>query len=192
MRDVIEIETERLRLRPVRMSDARCVAKLAGDPAVARMVSSIPTPYLDCAAEGWIMTLNARKPLGEDFVFAIEHEDAGLIGTIGAHKGGHAKAAGFEVGYWIGRPYWGQGYATEALRGFLSQARALGPLEAGHFVDNPASGRVLEKGGFAYTGETKPHFSLARGAKAPVRRMRYLAPARPQRDAQRQYQMALH
>jgi RimJ/RimL family protein N-acetyltransferase len=191
MRDVIEIETQRLRLRPVRMSDARCVARLAGDVQVARNVASIPVPYLDCAAEGWIMTLNARKPLGEEFVFAIEDEAHGLIGTIGAHKGGHAKAAGFEIGYWIGRPYWGQGYATEALRGFVSEARVLGPLEAGHFVDNPASGRVLEKGGFAYTGETQNFFSLGRGAKAPVRRMRYQQPARAS-EGRKQCEMSLH
>ncbi len=190
MRDVIEIETERLRLRPVRMSDARCVAHYAGDPEVARMASAIPTPYLDCAAEGWIMTLNARKPLGEDFVFAIEDGADGLVGVIGAHKGRHG-SAGFDVGYWIGRPYWGRGYATEALRGFVSEARALGPLTAGHFADNPASGRVLEKGGFAYTGETQNSFSIGRGARGLVRRLRYEAPA-PAQTAKRQCEMALH
>lgn len=185
MRDVIEIETQRLRLRPVRMSDARRVARFAGDPEVARMTSSIPTPYFDCAAEGWIMTLNARKSLNAEFVFGIER-DGELIGTIGAHKGGHAKSAGYEIGYWIGKPYWGQGYATEALRGFVSEARALGSLDAGHFADNPASGRVLEKAGFAYTGETMSGFSLARGAKAPVRRMRYQAPARASATGRKQ------
>jgi RimJ/RimL family protein N-acetyltransferase len=173
MRDVIEIETERLRLRPLRMSDAGRVARFAGDPGVARMILRAPTPYLECAAEGWIMTLNARKPLNEDFVYAVEREDEGLVGTIGAHKRGDES---FEVGYWFGRPYWGQGYATEALRGFISEARALGALQAGHFADNPASGRVLQKGGFAYTGETETLFSIGRGASAPVKRMLY-APA---------------
>ena len=76
-------------------------------------------------------------------------------------------------GYWFGRPYWGKGFATEALQALTSAARSLGALEAGHFVDNPASGRVLSKGGFGYTGETKPLFSMARGASVPCKRMHF-------------------
>lgn len=170
MRDVIEIETKRLKLRSLRIADAQRVARLCGDPDVARMILRAPLPYLEVAAEGWIMTLSARKPLGEDFVFAAELPGEGLIGVIGAHKTGEAT---FEVGYWFGRPYWGRGFATETLTGFLSEAKTLGHLTAGHFADNPASGRVLKKGGFAYTGETANLFSLARGGSAPVKRMRY-------------------
>jgi RimJ/RimL family protein N-acetyltransferase len=170
MRDVIAIETERLKLRQLRMSDAARIARFCGDPGVGRMLAMTPLPYLDVAAEGWIMTLAARRPLARDFVFAVDLPGEGLIGAIGAHARGED---GFEVGYWFGRPYWGQGLATEALQGFLTQARRLGDLRAGHFVDNPASGRVLEKGGFAYTGETTPLFSLARGESVPCRRMVY-------------------
>lgn len=170
MRDVIEIQTKRLKLRALRMSDAQRVAQLCGDPGVATMILRAPLPYLEVAAEGFILTLAARRRLGEDFVFAAERPGDGLIGLIGAHKAGDA---GFEVGYWYGRPYWGNGFATEALAAFLSEARKLGPLQAGHFADNPASGRVLQKSGFAYTGEITPMFSLARGANVPVKRMRY-------------------
>ena len=173
MRDVIEIETERLRLRALRMEDAPAIARYAGDRQVARMILRAPVPYLPVAAEGWIMTLRARAPLGEDFVFGVELQGEGLVGTIGVHKRGD----GFEVGYWVGRPYWGHGFATEALEGFVAQARGLGALHAGHFTDNPASGRVLAKNGFAYTGETEEAFSLGRGARATVKRMRY-APER--------------
>lgn len=173
MRDVIAIETERLKLRHMRMSDAARVARFCGDPQVGRMLAMTPLPYLDVAAEGWLMTLAARRPLGRDFVFAVELPGEGLIGAIGAHARGED---GFEVGYWFGRPFWGQGFATEAAQAFVGQARALGPLGAGHFVDNPASGRVLAKAGFAYTGETKPLFSMARGESVPCRRMHY-APA---------------
>ena len=88
---------------------------------------------------------------------------------IGANK---KKSGRFEIGYWLGRPFWGDGLATEAARAFTEEARALGPLEACHFVDNPASGRVLEKVGFAYTGEVEEHFSLARGLKVLSRRMK--------------------
>lgn len=170
MRDVIEIETERLKLRALRMGDAPVIARNAGDPQVARMISSAPVPYLPVAAEGWIMTLRARAPLGEDFVFGFEAEGEGLIGVIGAHK---KRDGAFDVGYWVAPAYWGQGFATEALRAFVAQARTLGPLVAGHFEDNPASGRVLQKGGFAYTGETLEQFSLGRGGRGLVKRMRY-------------------
>jgi RimJ/RimL family protein N-acetyltransferase len=170
MRDVIQIETKRLKLRALRMSDASRIAQLCGDPGVATMIARAPLPYLEVAAEGFIMTLNARKRLGEDFVFAAELPGEGLIGMIGANKAGDA---GFEVGYWYGRPYWGNGFASESLKAFLSEAKKLGQLLAGHFTDNPASGRVLEKAGFAYTGETADLFSLGRGRSAPVKRMRY-------------------
>jgi RimJ/RimL family protein N-acetyltransferase len=174
MRDVIAIETRRLKLRRLRMSDAQRVARFCGDPQVGRMLAMTPLPYLVPAAEGWIMITRARAPRGRDFVFAVELPGEGLIGAVGAHQRGED---GFEVGYWFGRPFWGQGFATEALTGFLAEAKKLGGLEAGHFVDNPASGRVLAKTGFAYTGETRPMFSMARGESVPCRRMRY-APER--------------
>ena len=85
---------------------------------------------------------------------------------------------GPEVGYWIGRPFWGRGYATEALEAGLvwaSRKWKRRALVAGHFSDNPASGRVLEKAGFLYTGEVRTGFSRARGADAQTRRMVWLA-----------------
>ncbi len=171
MRDVVEIGTERLKLRQLRLSDAQRVARFCGDPGVGRNLAMTPLPYLDVAAEGWILILAARAPLGRDFVFAVELEGEGLIGVIGAHVG----EAATEIGYWYGRPYWGRGYASEALGGFLSEARKLGALSSGHFIDNPASGRVLEKNGFAYTGEVVEMFSLGRGARVACRRMEYAA-----------------
>ncbi len=164
------IETPRLKLRPLLMRDAPAVARFCNDPGVGRMLAMTPLPYLPAAAEGWILTLAARAPKGEDHVRAVEAPGEGLVGVIGAHRRGEG---GFEVGYWFGRPYWGKGIATEALRGFVPEARALGPLNAGHFVDNPASGRVLEKGGFAYTGEVAPLFSMARGERVACKRMAY-------------------
>ena len=106
-------------------------------------------------------------------VLAIASKDLageGMIGCMGAHQ---KEGDAFEVGYWFGRPFWGRGFATEALKGFTFEARKLGQLQAGHFVDNPASGRVLEKSGFAYTGETPKLFSLARGESVPTRRMTF-------------------
>ncbi len=127
------------------------------------MIASVPVPYFPVAAEAWIMTLAARAPLGRDFVFAVDLPGEGLIGIVGAHASEESRV---EIGYWFGRSFWGSGFATEALRGFVGHAR--GPLHAGHFVDNPASGRVLEKAGFAYTGETEQRFSLAAAPESPA------------------------
>lgn len=172
MRDVSAIETKRLKLRGLRMSDATRIAQFCGDPAVGRNLAMTPLPYLESAAEGWIMTLAARKRLARDFVYGVDLPGEGLIGCIGAHRK-HTDA--YEIGYWLGRPYWGNGFATEALLALTARARALGALEAGHFIDNPASGRVLGKAGFAYTGDVKPLFSMARGEHVPCKRMRFAA-----------------
>jgi RimJ/RimL family protein N-acetyltransferase len=162
------IRTERLLLRPLELADAPRVAELTSEPDVARMVASIPLPHPPVCAEGWILILKARGPSGHDHVYAIERQGEGLIGCIGAHK---RKTGGAEFGYWLGRRYWGQGLATEAACAAAAETRALGLLTAGHFIDNPASGRVLEKAGFSYTGAVELRFSLARGQKAPARLM---------------------
>ena len=170
MRDVIEIETKRLKLRPIRMSDAQRIAHFCDDPGVGRNLSMTPLPYTLSAAEGWLLILAARARAACDYVFATELPGEGLIGVVGAHRVG---GDGVEVGYWFGRPFWGRGFATEAVSAFVAEARALGQLKAGHFVDNPASGRVLAKSGFDYTGETVAMFSMGRGSRVDCRRMRY-------------------
>jgi len=187
MRDVIEIGTPRLKLRRLRMSDAQRIAQFCDDPGVGRNLAQTPLPYLPVAAEGWILINAARASRGTDFVYAVELPGEGLIGAIGAHARGEG---GFEVGYWFGRPYWGQGFATEAATAFVSEANKLGALNAGHFVDNPASGRVLSKVGFAYTGETLPMFSLGRGESVGCKRMRYV-PTR-ERSAGSREAVAMH
>ncbi|MDX2235315.1 MAG: GNAT family N-acetyltransferase [Hyphomonadaceae bacterium] len=169
-----EIRTERLILRPPAGADATRVGVLCRDPAVARMVTMMPFPQPDIAVEGFLLIMEARRRLGTDRVFALDLPGEGVIGVAGAHARGEE---GVEIGYWLGRPFWGQGLATEAARAVTDVARALerGPVVAGHFTDNPASGRVLEKAGFVYTGEVTPRFSLARKEKADVRMMRHRA-----------------
>ena len=85
-----------------------------------------------------------------------------------------ASSGGVELGYWIARRHWGRGIATEASRALLDIARTLRlpRLQASHFLDNPASGRVLEKLGFEPVGITAPRMSCARGADAPARLFR--------------------
>lgn len=165
------IRTERLVLRAPELADAPRIARFAADPGVARMLGSFPLQQTVVGAEGWVLIRQATARRGEGASCAIDLPGEGLIGLIGADR--HGDAA--EIGYWLGRPWWGQGYATEALRGIMPFARELGAVVADHFADNPASGRALEKAGFVYTGEITPRFSLARGASAPARLMRLAA-----------------
>ena len=94
-----------------------------------------------------------------------------LIGSCGLHR----RASGaVEMGYWIARGFWARGFATEACEALIGIARALGlsQLEASHFIDNPASARVLDKLGFESTGLIAPRMCCARGTDVPARLMR--------------------
>jgi RimJ/RimL family protein N-acetyltransferase len=167
-------------LRPLEFTDAARVSRFTSDPAVARMVGMIPLPHPSICAEGWIQIMKARAPLARDFPYAVDLPGEGMIGCIGVHARGEAAGAPvYELGYWFGRPYWGEGFATEAARGLAQAARALGRLVAGYYVDNPASGRVLEKAGFVASGRIEKRFSLARGAHVDTHMMAHaaLAPA---------------
>jgi [ribosomal protein S5]-alanine N-acetyltransferase len=165
--EILNIETERLALRAYSPDDATNLSRLAGDFDVAKMTSSVPHPYPRLSAEGYIMLAEAARPLGKDMPFAIELPGQGLIGAAGFHARGADK---WEFGYWIGKPFWGKGFATEAARALLAwwdESRKVGCLSAARFIDNPASGRVLEKIGFKLTGEMRELYSLARLARIP-------------------------
>ncbi len=164
------ITTGRLTLRPLQIRDAGRIAYLAGDYDVARMCARVPHPYPVLSAEGWLELQAGARRKGEEFAFAVTRPRDGLIGCCGLTRKAGAPAA--ELGYWLGRPYWGEGFATEAAAAVMHWAReTLGVEEfmAGHFSDNPASGRVLRKLGFAATHTTEL-FGLARGETAPAER----------------------
>ena len=169
-----EVATPRLSLRAPRAADARALARLADDAGVARMTTAIPHPYPSDAAEGFIERMGRADPLRER-LFAVEAPDDGVVGLLGFHPDADGTP---ELGYWLGRPFWGRGYMTEAVRAALVWAGgAWGKrfVRAGHFADNPVSGRVLIKAGFLYTGDVAPRFSVARGETAPTRMMVWLA-----------------
>ena len=160
------IRTERLILRPPDAADALAIARGAGDLDVARMATLIPHPYPPELADGWIVFAGVRIRRGLEHLFVIERPGAGAVGAISLFKRG--AAPDWEVGYWIAKPHWGHGYASEALAAVLAWARETlraARVMAGHFEDNPASRRVLEKAGFAPTGKACPEYSLARGAR---------------------------
>jgi ribosomal-protein-alanine N-acetyltransferase len=158
------ITTPRLSLRPFEETDARRIAYLAGDYDVARMCSRVPHPYTMSAAYEFIGMSARSRESGREFAFAVTAPIDGLIGSCGVSPVTGADGGTFEIGYWLGMPYWGLGYASEAARAVMAWARdQLGAetFVAGHFVDNPASGHVLRKLGFAPTGE-QSLFGVAR------------------------------
>jgi len=168
------VETRRLVLRAPGTQDVTRLAHLANDLDIARMTKRMPHPFSVGDAEAFVLGVAAQNP-ARAATFVIEHEDLGPVGVIGLFEGEDRVP---ETGYWIGREFWGRGLATEALEGAMvwaSRKWKRRGLIAGHFADNPASGRVLEKAGFLYTGETRRAFSRARAAEADTRMMVWLA-----------------
>jgi RimJ/RimL family protein N-acetyltransferase len=169
MRDTIE--TNRLTLRPFATSDAAVVATLAGDWDVARMCARIPHPYAESDAHQWFATQPKARAEGRSFAFAIANAHDGLVGAIGLDA---RDGDPLTLGYWLGKPYWGRGYATEAGAAVLAHATedlGAAPFRSEHFVENAASGAVLRKLGFAYTGDVRSMHCLARGETVEARLM---------------------
>lgn len=167
------IRTARLKLRAPMASDAARVAQLCADFDITRMTTRMPWPYRISEARRFVEMV-AGQDREREQTFLIEHEDDGVVGCVGLFTPGRLP----EIGYWIGRPYWGRGFATEATQAALDWAREdwrKKVVVAGHFADNPASGAVLCKTGFLYTGRVEMRESLARKAKAPTRMMVWLA-----------------
>ena len=168
------IETRRLTLRAPGMADAPRLARLMNDFDIARMTSRVPHPYGLTDAEDFIGLCQGADPRkGRNFL--LDLEDEGVVGGLGFFTPPDGR---LEVGYWIGRDWWGRGLATEALSGALAWAARdwrRRYVVAAHFADNPASGQVLVKAGFLYTGEVKPLPSRARGEPADARMMVWLA-----------------
>lgn len=148
------LRTTRLVLRPFEPRDAGDVERLAGERDIASTTVSIPHPYPPGAALAWIATHGPARAEGRSATFAITLERTGeLVGAMGFEV--NPKNDWAELGYWIGKPYWGRGYATEALRALVPWAFEhfpLNRLQACHFTRNPASGRVMEKAGLTREG----------------------------------------
>ncbi len=160
-----ELRSERLLLRAPRMSDTGPLGLYAGDWRVAGMTTSIPHPYPPGAAEAYVTaTAAGRAP---ETVWAIDATPDGgseLAGVIGV------KRETVELGFWVGPPFWGTGYGTEAAS--LVCRHLLGPCKAKKvtanvFFDNPASQRVLRRTGFRQVGETWI-YSVARQIEVPA------------------------
>jgi [ribosomal protein S5]-alanine N-acetyltransferase len=150
------LRTERLVMRALTPGDADAFIALAGDFAVARMTSDIAHPLDVVKALAWLSPSNGEAR------FAITL-DGRMIGSSGYFRRTSDTA---ELGFWLGHAWWGRGFATEAARAVARhgfEADGLAAFTSSHFVDNPASARVLAKLGFAHSGYGRI-WSLARGS----------------------------
>ena len=162
--------TDRLLLRPGWAEDAPALARAIADEAIVRNLATAPWPYGVAEAEAFLAA--PRDPVLPSFL--ICERTAAAPRLIGACGLGRRPSGAVELGYWIARAHWGRGFATEAGLALVGIARALGlaRVEASHFVDNPASGRVLEKLGFFPTGLSADRYSCARGGAAMTKLFR--------------------
>jgi len=155
----LKLETARLDLRMFELSDAAAVQQLAGSQEVARTTLAVPHPYPDGAAETWIEAVRQSSGSGDHYAFAMITKDEGtLIGNMSmgvARK--HNRA---ELAYWVGVPYWGRGYATEAagrIVQFGFDELGLNRIHAAAMTNNPASSKVMVKIGMKPEGVYRQH-----------------------------------
>jgi len=151
--------TERLILRPFCLDDAPTVRELAGAYEIADVTLSVPHPYEEGMAEEWIGSHQAIYADGHGTPYTIvRRDDSQLIGAINLMRKPRFDRA--EMGYWIGVPFWGQGYCTEAARAIIDYGfRELGLIKivGTHLTRNPASGRVMTKVGLTQEGTLRQH-----------------------------------
>ena len=158
------IRTGRLVLRAPRPSDAGPIGHYCSDPRLARMTASVPHPYPPGAAEAYVQSIaSGRLP---EQVWVMDASPADWSETVGLISFRPDRG---EIGFWVGPPFWGTGFASEAVEGLVAhlfRTRDLPRVTAEVQADNEASVRVLEKAGFRRAGEKRLH-SVARGASVP-------------------------
>jgi [ribosomal protein S5]-alanine N-acetyltransferase len=159
MRKLPTLQTPRLTLRPFRMEDAPTVQRLANDKDIATNTQNLPHPYEEYMAKRWI-SLHQQMFDNNDLLnlAVVVRKSNELIGAIGYDL--DEKNDNGELGYWLGRPYWGMGYATEAARRLLHYGFSdlkFYRVHSCHLTLNPASGNVLKKIGMSHEGQRKGH-----------------------------------
>jgi ribosomal-protein-alanine N-acetyltransferase len=154
-----ELRTARLILRPFEREDVPAIVRLAGANEIAATTLNIPHPYAEDEARSFLGKANEDFLAGRSVVFAISISPTReLCGAVGLHIADAHRHA--ELGYWIGVPFWGRGFATEAATaavafGFVTLG--LHRIYAHHFAGNTASQRVLEKIGMRQEGRSRQH-----------------------------------
>lgn len=172
----VTLATPRLRLRPLRPSDAALLSLYGNDARIAQMTSTIPHPYPPGLAESYVARVTAARSAETAWALDAGSDDEnGLIGCISLKTLAGAEA---EIGYWVAPAYWGTGFASEAVEAIVARVGDTGltALTASVFQDNLASVKVLTRAGFVFerVGEA---YSVARSAMVPTfRYRRMLAP----------------
>jgi RimJ/RimL family protein N-acetyltransferase len=149
------LRTARLVLRPLELADAPRLQELAGEREIALNTISIPHPYSLAQAEEWVRAQGELEAHG-DINFVID--DGQVAGGIGLRVQRSYERA--EIGYWIGKPYWGKGYATEAAGAMIRygfEELKIHRIYAGYFSRNEKSARVMIKNGMKYEGTLRQH-----------------------------------
>ncbi|MBZ0279365.1 MAG: GNAT family N-acetyltransferase [Anaerolineae bacterium] len=159
MAETPALESERLILRMPTFEDVPRIQEFVSDRAIAATTLNIPHPYPEDGAVAWVQRRYKLAESGDDHCFAmILKAENRLIGAVMIrinHEHAHA-----EMGYWLGKPYWGQGYMTEAVRRVVQfgfDDLRLQRVYANHLGMNPASGRVMQKAGMRYEGTFPKH-----------------------------------
>ena len=154
-----ELRTVRLLLRSLEREDIPAIVRLAGVREIAVTTLRIPHPYAEDDARNYLAKAGEDFLAGRSVSFAISISPSReLCGAVGLHIAEAHKHA--ELGYWIGVPYWGRGYATEAASAAVAfgfETLHLNRIYAHHFAENTASGRVLEKIGMRHEGRSRQH-----------------------------------
>jgi len=166
------LETTRLILRRPRPADAAALAALANNPRVVENTARLPYPYGEDDARQWIAWAKQSHSEMVSFVIVAKKPKARFLGAVGF--GRLEEGSDPDLGFWLGEPHWGRGYATEAARAVVDFAfvtHGFRRLAAGCRITNAASRRVLEKCGFQYCGDDMME-SRYFGGTVPVRRFR--------------------
>jgi [ribosomal protein S5]-alanine N-acetyltransferase len=149
------LRSSRLTLRPFDAGDAPALQTLVGAYEIALNTLMIPHPYPDGAAVEWIA--RHQEDFDQNRIVHFAVDDGQLVGTMALVTKDEGVA---EIGYWIGVPFWGRGYASEAAAAVVRygfEERGLRRVFAMHFGRNPASGRVLQNAGMQYEGTLRQH-----------------------------------
>jgi RimJ/RimL family protein N-acetyltransferase len=159
--EFVPLQTERLALRPYALLDIPALLPLVGAREVAATTLRIPHPYTESDAQEFIAMTHEDHSIGSGLHLGIVLRMTGaLCGGVGLRiEGDHRRA---ELGYWIGAPYWGNGYATEAASAVVKYGfgtLGLHRIFAGHFAGNAASAKVLRKIGMSHEGCQRSHIS---------------------------------
>ena len=167
MKSIPIITTQRLTLGALTASDIPTIVSYAGNINIAKNLLNLPHPYQEKDAIFWLNMIHQGWSDESMCIFGIRSQETKqFIGGVGLHI--NKSFSRGELGYWIGEPHWGKGYMSEALGAIIKygfEEKKLHKIYAIHFLDNPASGKVMIHNGMVKEGEFKEHVKNMDGYK---------------------------